>query len=1140
MYSPCSVQSITVQSMNRKSPLFACIQQSVNCIIVFLIVLILLPGICLSSSAQNPINVVTQHNDSARTGANLNETILTTANVNSTQFGKLFTRAVDAEIYAQPLYVAGVAIPGQGIHNVVYAATMNNSVYAYDADDPTASSPLWSVNLGAPVPAKDVQCCCTDISTQIGILSTPVIDLATGTIYLVSRNKNSDGTYHQWLNALDITTGAQKFTGPTEIKATYGTLTFNPKIQNQRPALLLANGIIYIAWASHNDCGAYHGWVMGYDAATLSQASVYVDTATGTKGGIWQGGQGPTVDASGNVYVVTGNGSFNGAGTTAATNLGNSVVRLTVPAGGGLNMTDYFTPYNYDTLNAQDMDLGCGGILGIPGTNLLVTGSKQGNLYLLDSNNLGHFHAGSNTNAVQTFGAASGHIHGSPVYYNSPVNGATVYVWSENDYLKAFSFNGTSLNTTPVAYSPMQVPAGMPGAFMSISSSGGASDNGILWVSHPYSGNANNKVVEGMVRAFDASTIVTDSGGTKRLKELWNSKQNDTRDALGRFAKFCSPTIANGKVYMATFGKVGSALGTGQLVVYGLLPATKPPAPTNLIAVSADTAVSLSWTGVTGANSYNLYRSTTAGGEGVTAYKTSIASPYTDTNVTNGTTYYYSVRASNSDGDSDDSNEASATPSAAAPSSLTLTPVADAYVRSGTYANTNYGSSGQLVTKNSVAGYTRHSFVKFDLGTLSGSVATAKLRLYGSRAGKNVSAESCYAVSDTSWTEKGINWNSMPGMGDKQSTTKITSSPGWYEWDVSAYLQAQQLAGKSQVTLAITMDTAPADGNTNVFNSKEATTNTPQLALTLTNSGTIPVKLTADTDDTLVTLNWTGIAGATSYNLYRSTIPGGEGMTPYMSGVTAPCPDGSVTNGTTYYYRVTAVSGGVESAQSNEVMAIPAIPVYPNYLDFNDAIDLTLNGKAKLNGTKLELTDGGFHEAGSVFFNTLTKIKTFHNSFSFVLTNPKADGFTFVLQNTQLSALGSNAGGLGYGVDPGTGKGASIGKSVAIKFDIYPNSGTSKNSTGLYTNGGAPGGSQIDLTGKIDLHSGHTFNVAMLYDGTTLSVTITDATTNATATQTYTIDIPGTVGSNSAYVGFTGGTGGLSATQDILSWSMSK
>jgi len=999
--------------------------------------------------ALSQVSVLTQHNDNARTGANLGETILTTANVNSTQFGKLFTRAADAEIYAQPLYVPGIAIPGQGTHNVVYVATMNNTVYAYDADSATASTPLWSVNLGTPIPAGDVQCCCTDISTRIGILGTPVIDLSTNTIYLVSRNKNADGTYHQWLNALDITTGAQKLSGPREINATYGTLTFDTKIQNQRPGLLLSKGVVYIAWASHNDCGAYHGWVMGYDAATLNQVAVYVNTPTGYQGGIWQAAQGLSADSSGNIYLMGGNGTFDA--NTGGSNLGNSFIKLSVPTGGGLTATDYFTPYNYDSLNASDADLGASGVLLIPGTKYLLGGGKQGVLYLLDSTSLGHFHAGSDTNAVQRFGATNGHIHGSPIYYNSPVNGPSIYVWSENDNLKVFSFNGSSLNTTPIAYSPMQVPAGMPGGFMSVSSSGGASDNGIVWVSHPYSGNANNAVVEGIVRAFDASTIVTDSGGVKRLKELWNSKQNDTRDAVGNFGKFAPPTVAGGKVYLASFGAVGSTLGSGQLVVYGLLPAAKPVAPTALIAAAGDTKVTLSWNGSAGAASYNLYRGATAGGEGATAYKTGVASGYVDSGVVNGTTYYYQVTAVNAIGESGKSNEASATPSAASGTTINLTTVADAYVRSGAYASTNYGSDPQLIVKISPPDFTRYSFVKFDLSTITGTISSAKLRIYGAREGTNSSSsDSCYAVSDTTWKESTITWNNMPALGTKQSTTTVTSTAQWYEWDVTSYLQAQKNAGKTLVTLAVAMDTLPADNLRDNFNSKEAGSNAPTLRI-----------------------------------------------------VTAPA-------------------------------------VYPNYLDFGAAAGLTLNGSAKLNGTKLELTDGGGNEAGSAFFNTLVNVQTFHNNFSFVLTNPNADGLTFTVQNTGLTALGSTGGGLGYGPDPGVGTGASIGKSVAIKFDLYNNTTEGADSTGIFTNGVSPTTPATDLTGKVDLHSGHTFNVAMVYDGTTLSVTITDATTNATATQTYTIDIPGTVGGSAAYVGFTGGTGGLTATQDILSWNMSK
>ena len=308
--------------------------------------------------------VLTQHNDNSRTGATLNETILNTSNVNVTKFGKLYNLKVDGYIYAQPLYVPNVRILNQGVHNVVYVATMNNNLYAFDADKGTQ---LWVKNYGPPVPASDVQCCCPDISGNIGILSTPVINANTNTIYFASRNKNTDGTYHQWLNAADITSGAPLLGGYQEIRATYGDLTFDPKIHNQRAALTLANGNIYIAWASHNDCGPYHGWMMSYSAATLHKNGVYVNTPRGVQGGIWQAGQGLIVDDGGNVYFSSGNGSFGGNGSTIAdgVNTGNSFVKLS----SSLNILDWFTPFNSDNLNRGDQDLGSAGLLAIPGTH---------------------------------------------------------------------------------------------------------------------------------------------------------------------------------------------------------------------------------------------------------------------------------------------------------------------------------------------------------------------------------------------------------------------------------------------------------------------------------------------------------------------------------------------------------------------------------------------------------------------------------------------------------------------------------------------------------------------------------------------------------------------------------------------------
>ena len=360
------------------------------------------------------VSVTTQHNDNGRTGANLSETTLNTTNVNANSFGKLFSLPVDGEIYAQPLYLPGVAIPGKGTHNVIFVCTMNDTAYAWDADDAAQTTPLWSRNFGNPVPAADVQCCCTDISSKIGILSTPVIRTATSTLYLLARIKNTDGTYHQWLHALDYTTGADKAGSPIEISATFGTsnpVTFNPKIQNQRSALTLANNTVYIAWASHNDCGAYHGWVMGYNADTLAQTAVWNTTPTGGLGGIWQAGQGLTVDGAGNLYGVTGNGTFDG--DQGGTNFGDSIFKLS-PGG---TLTDWFTPFNQDALNAADADLGAAGALLLPGTNLIISGGKEGKLYLLNTGNMGHFHAGSDNQVAQSFAACNGHIHGSPIYW---------------------------------------------------------------------------------------------------------------------------------------------------------------------------------------------------------------------------------------------------------------------------------------------------------------------------------------------------------------------------------------------------------------------------------------------------------------------------------------------------------------------------------------------------------------------------------------------------------------------------------------------------------------------------------------------------------------------------------------------------
>jgi hypothetical protein len=521
----------------------------------------------IESTAQ--VNVYTRSNDNSRTGQNLQETILTPAIVNSTNFGKLFTVATDGQIYAQPLYVSNLAIAG-GTHNVVFVASMLNTVYALDADTGAA---LWTQNYGSPIIPQDVEFD-QNISwaTRLGILGTPVIDPATNYMYFVSGSQPADGTrvFSYNLNAIDITTGLPVNGSPVTITATYSTpdltspLVFNPQMQNPRPGLALANGNVYVAFASHEDAPPYHGFVMAYSTSTLAQTAVYSDTTIGTLGGIWNAGQAPAVDSAGNLYISTGNGSF-GTTPNKLVQTGNSFIKLSP----SLQLLDYFTPYNSATMNTSDLDLGSSGLLLIPNTSYMLGGGKQGVLYLADANGMGEFNASGDQVRQEfqaVYGVGTSHIHGGPVYFNSDQNGPTTYLWGENDVLRGFLFNATTglLNPTPFASSTMTAPVtnndgAMPGGFLAISANG--QSNGILWASTPYNANAVVTTVQGVLYAFNADT----------LNLLWSDKTNDARDEVGYFAKYVPPLVANGKLYMATFGPLGTANGSGALVVYGLL-----------------------------------------------------------------------------------------------------------------------------------------------------------------------------------------------------------------------------------------------------------------------------------------------------------------------------------------------------------------------------------------------------------------------------------------------------------------------------------------------------------------------------------------------------------------------------------------
>lgn len=524
--------------------------------------------------------VLTRGYRNDRTGANLGETILNPQTVNGSGFGKLFCRPVDDEIYGQLLYVPALDVNGAK-HNVVIAVTMNDSVYAYDADDRTGM-PLWERRFAdpakgiTPVPAAELSptTCIVykDVSRQIGILSTPVIDPASKTVYLVARTKEN-GAYRARFIALDLTTGADRMGSPVLIDARMpgtgegsqgGMIRFNPRTQNQRSGLMLHQGVVYFAFSAHCDEPPYHGWVLGYDAKTLQQVVVWSSTTSGDKGGIWMAGQAPAIGDDGNIYLSTGNGT---ADLQGGPNRSQSVLKLR-RAGATLEVMDWFTPFNYSILEDQDRDLGSSGTLPIPGTQLVLQGGKEGVLYVLDRNNMGHYRNGSDSQIVQRIsvtGPSRAHIHGAPVTWKS-ADGQFVYIMAEQDFLKQYRVADGKLTLHKMSgvmapVEPGNRPGGytMPGGSLAVSADGDKSGSGIVWVSMTISRDANQAVVGGVLRAFDASDV---------SKELWNSQQNSARDAFGNFPKFNPPTVYNGKVYQPTFSK--------QFCVYGRLGAQLP------------------------------------------------------------------------------------------------------------------------------------------------------------------------------------------------------------------------------------------------------------------------------------------------------------------------------------------------------------------------------------------------------------------------------------------------------------------------------------------------------------------------------------------------------------------------------------
>ena len=513
----------------------------------------LTPVLSPQALASQP-QLTTSQYDNSRTGANPNETTLTPQNVHSHDFGKLFSLRVDGDVYAQPLYLPGLEIPGRGKHDVLFVATEHDSVYAFDSN--TKAPPLWHVNFTNPatgittVPGQAVRC--PFINPEVGITSTPVIDVPRNTLFILARTReqaaSNNPQYAQRLHALDTRTGEERPGSPVVIQAsvpvqtgvaTPHNLNFDPLLENPRAALLLVNGTVYLSWGSSCDVGEYHGWVMAYDAQTLMQKAVFNTSPNGKESGIWQSDTGPAADTGGNVFVVTGNGDF----APARRDYGDTMLKLALEHD-RLIVRDYFTPHDQEMLSKKDLDLGAGGPLLLPDQNgahshLALVGGKDGNLFVIDRDRMGQYHAASDE-VVQTV-KLKGSLHAAPAYWNGHV-----YVFGDADVLHELLLNGGKLER---AHDGSMGPVD-PGATPTVSANGDR--DGIVWTVS----TRNWEIIPerlAVLHAFDAADV---------SREIYNSEQEFDRDRAGISVRFTIPSVVNGRVYVGTRSEVN---------VYGLL-----------------------------------------------------------------------------------------------------------------------------------------------------------------------------------------------------------------------------------------------------------------------------------------------------------------------------------------------------------------------------------------------------------------------------------------------------------------------------------------------------------------------------------------------------------------------------------------
>ena len=1152
----------------------------------------------VETGAQAQVNVVTAYNDTARTGQNLNETILTPSNVNTTQFGKLFSHAVNGSEWSQPLYVANVTINGI-LHNVVYVTTTGNnlfsvaqsylgdSVYAFDADTNGGAnaSALWQVSLlTTPIPSPGAY------PYQFGIIGTPAIDTTTSTLYLVDAEM-LNGVFVHRLHALDLATGVEKFGAPVQIQGSVpgtgsgssnGVLAFSDIYQLQRPGLLLLNGVLYIGFGSVADEGPWHGWLFSYNAATLQQLDVFCTTPNGSGGGVWMGGAGLAAEVNnpakpyGRMFIATGNGSFAiGAPTVPgqpysnpSNEYGMSVVDLDL-TNGMFTVEDVFTPYNEAVLSNSDADLGSGGPTLLPTQTLasgqtlnpLVEIGKLGMFYILDRDNntdgsnnpateyspagLGGFNAVDQVvQEVQTpltpgFNWGAG-VWGNTAYWNNNIYSGGTNVANTNNTggsgnsITAYSFLNGVLSTTPTSQSVETYF--YPGPHPTISANG--TTNAILWTL-----NHNGPAV---LEAYDATNL----GNL-----FYSSAQNTARDTPGGGEEFIAPTIANGKVFVGAYGAVS---------VYGLL-AGEPTAPSPTITPGTSTFSSpvtvMMSDAIAGATIYYTIDGSTpttnslvyssanppvvSTTETITAiasiagYVQSAPSSATYTSITIPASPVFSLAAGTYTG-TQTLTITEPTPGAAvyytvdgsAPTTASLVYTQPLTIATSQTVQAVATFPGPIPSPVMSATYTIQPTGGFDFSSgfvladgpiqFNGSTSLDDYRLQLTNGGTNEAASAFYAtpVNIQQFTTNFTFQMSNPAADGMTFTIqgKGATALGGPGGDLGYHGIAHSVA----IKFDLYSNAGEGPDSTGLYTNGAMPTvpaiNLSTTGINLHSGDYFNTTLTYDGSNLTLTLT-DAITLATWQQVFVVNIP-------------------AIVGGNTAYVGFTGGTGGQTSSQKVASwtyvpgppvpISVPAPPV-PSYAAGFTAGSMSLNGGAAITGNALVLTDGNPNEARSAFFTTAVNIQQFTTNFQFQLLNANADGFTFTIQGNTPTALGSTGGDLGY---------HGILHSVAIKFDLYNNAGEGKDSTGLYINGARPTVPAIDLSSTgINLHSGDTFNALLTYDGTTLTVVITDEVTNASATQSYTVNIPSTVGGTTAYVGFTGGSGGTTAIQEIVNWN---